>query len=320
MAQRSPNRKTSTRLSRRSRRRRVLVLVVLVAGGVAWRVGLLARSSSAPTALDPSYFADGSCVAYPPTSGDRGQTVFLDAGHGGVDPGGIGSTQSGATIEEGVETLPVELDAMARLRAAGYRVVVSRTNDSTVLRLGAVDRSGGVLSLQGAHDDVAARDVCANAANAAVLVGIYYDAGSSSDAGSITAYDPDRAFAAESKALAQLVQHDVLAAMNAQGWGIPDDGVRTDGGLGSISGSPSAGGLAAQAASYGHLMLIGPPMTGFFTTPSQMPGIIVEPLYLTDPFEGSIADSAKGQQVIADGIASAVEQFLAEHPAAPSSG
>jgi N-acetylmuramoyl-L-alanine amidase len=41
-----------------------------------------------------------------------------------------------------------------------------------------------------------------------------------------------------------------------------------------------------------------------------MPGAVIEPLYLTDPFEGSIAASAKGQAVIAQGIATAVEQFL----------
>ena len=31
-----------------------------------------------------------------------------------------------------------------------------------------------------------------------------------------------------------------------------------------------------------------------------MPGAVVEPLYITDPFEGSIADSSAGQETIAD--------------------
>jgi N-acetylmuramoyl-L-alanine amidase len=42
-----------------------------------------------------------------------------------------------------------------------------------------------------------------------------------------------------------------------------------------------------------------------------MPGAVVEPLYITDPFEGSIADSSQGQSVIAQGIATPVEQYLA---------
>jgi hypothetical protein len=104
--------------------------------------------------------------------------------------------------------------------------------------------------------------------------------------------------------------------MDAQGWAVPNDGVLTDTGLGSLNGNPALGGLAGEAAAYDHLMLIGPPMAGFFSTPSQMPGVVVEPLYITDPFEGTLADSASDQMVIAQGIASAIEQFLAPPPVA----
>jgi N-acetylmuramoyl-L-alanine amidase len=268
------------------------------------------------TALNPSAFASGACVAFAPTKGDRHETVFLDAGHGGIDPGGVGTTQSGQTIYEADETLPVELDAMARLRAMGFRVVVSRTKSSTVVRLTAGDESGGVLTLQGSHDDVVARDECANDANARALVGIYFDAGATpQNAGSLTAYDAVRPFAAQNLTLASLVQNDVLAGMNAQGWGIPNDGVLPDTTLGSYVGDPSSGGIAGEAASYNHLLLLGPALSGYFSNPSQMPGAVIEPLYLTDPFEGSIADSTHGQMVIAQGIARAIEQFLAPAPA-----
>ena len=266
-------------------------------------------SSGAP--LDASAFAPGACVAFGPTKGDRHQTVFLDAGHGGIDPGGVGTTEAGKAIDEAHETLPVELDAMALLRSKGFRVVVSRTQQSTVVRLSPAVASGGVLTLQGSHDDVVARDVCANDAHASVLVGIYFDAGSSpQNAGSLTAYDPARPFAAANLRLATLVQHDVLADMNAQGWNIPDDGVLPDTSLGSFVGDPSSGGIAGEAAAYDHLLLIGPAQAGYFSTPSQMPGAVIEPLYLTDRFEGSIADTAQGQMVIARGVARAIETFL----------
>jgi N-acetylmuramoyl-L-alanine amidase len=281
----------------------------MLGGRYAWDAVHPTASTGQP--LDPAVFAPGSCVAYPPTEGNKGQTVFLDAGHGGIDPGGVGVTNSGATVYEADETLPVELDVMTLLRADGYPVVVSRTNASTVVRLGPQDVSGNLLTLTGAHDDVAARDVCANDAKADVMVGIYYNASSSpQQAGSITAYDPDRPFSAANLKLADLVQSNVLAQMNSQGWGIPNDGVQPDSGLGSLDGSPTSGGIAGEAAAYDHLMLIGPPMAGFFTTPSQMPGVVVEPLYITDPFEGSIAVSGAGQMAIAHGIASAVEQYL----------
>ncbi len=266
------------------------------------------------TSVDPSEFPRGACVALAPTSGDRRETVFLDAGHGGVDPGGVGTTQSGTTIYEADETLRVELDAADLLRAQGFRVVVSRTTSTTVVEPTSAEVSGGELTVKGSHDDVAARDICADDAGAKALVGIYFDAAKSeSAAGSVTAYDADRPFSQQSLELANRVQSDVFADMNAKGWQIPDDGVVGDGQLGSYVGpdSSDAGAqIASAAASYPHLMLLGPPMAGFFTTPSEMPGAVVEPLYITDPFEGSIADSSTGQQTIADGIAQAVEQFL----------
>ena len=180
----------------------MLVVAVVVAiavsplpNHVAGRVVAPVPTIPTSTSLDPGAFARGACVALAPTHGDRHATVFLDAGHGGIDPGALGTTESGQAINEAQETLPIELDATSLLRAQGYRVVVSRTSSSTVVVLGPAEESQGLLTLQGAHDDVAARDVCANLAGAAVLIGIYLDAGSSPEnAGCLTAYDPDRQF------------------------------------------------------------------------------------------------------------------------------
>jgi hypothetical protein len=71
------------------------------------------------------------------------------------------------------------------------------------------------------------------------------------------------------------VQNDVVAEMNAQGWNISNDGVQSDATLG---GPP-----LSAAAAYGHLLLLGPAMAGYFSTPSQMPGTVVEPLFITIP-------------------------------------
>jgi N-acetylmuramoyl-L-alanine amidase len=42
-----------------------------------------------------------------------------------------------------------------------------------------------------------------------------------------------------------------------------------------------------------------------------MPGALIEPLYVTDPFEASIAASTQGQLVIAGGLAKAISQYFA---------
>jgi N-acetylmuramoyl-L-alanine amidase len=261
------------------------------------------RLAPSITAIDPDRFANGSCLAYAPTHGDRHLTVFLDAGHGGRDPGGIGHTQSGKTISDAGEALPVELDAMALLRHQGFRVVVSRTTDNTVVRLSAADVDGSLLTARGVHDDVAARAQCANQADAKALVGIYFDTGAADNAGSVTGYDAARPFAAKNLRLATLVQRDVLASMNSHGWQIPSGGVQSDDQLGSTVNT-------STGDSYGHLLLLGPAKRGWFSTPSQMPGALIEPLFLTDPFEGSIADSSLGQHAIASGIDQAIVEFF----------
>lgn len=294
----------------------VVVAAMATAGLAAWHAVRRSATGAGGVAIDPGAFSTGACVAYAPTAGDRHTTVFLDAGHGGLDPGAVGTTSSGAPIDEATATLPVELDTAALLRARGFRVVVSRTGDTNVVRLTPSDVSGGELSLQGAHDDVAARDVCANLAGAAVLVGIYFDSGGSpADGGSVTTYDTARPFSAADQRLATLMQSDVLAAMNSQGWQIPDDGVQPDSLEGSLVPTSSQNPIAEGAATYGHVLLLGPAKAGFFTTPSAMPGALVEPLFVTDPFEGTLAASPSAQRVIAQGLARAIERFLAPPPA-----
>jgi hypothetical protein len=81
-----------------------------------------------------------------------------------------------------------------------------------------------------------------------------------------------------------------------------------------VAPTTTSSGLSSAAADYDHLLELGPAEAGFFTTPSTMPGAVIEPLFLTDPFEGSIAASASGQQTIASGIAQAVEQYFAPPP------
>ena len=299
-----------TRPSRRTRRisplgGAAIAVVVGVTAGLLSGVGGSSNGSrqAAVTAVDPALFAKTACMAYPPTRGDRHVTVYLDAGHGGLDPGSVGQTQRGRTIYEAHETLAVELDATVLLRKQGFRVVVSRTTNSPVARLTAADVNGQLLTARGVHDDVAARAECANRAHAKALVGIYFDAGAANNAGSVTGYDAVRPFAAQNLRLATLVQNDVLSALNRRAWNIPSEGVQRDDQLGSTVN-------ASTGDSYGHLMLLGPAKPGWFETPTLMPGALIEPLFITDPFEGSIADSDSGQQVMASGIAQAIEQFF----------
>jgi hypothetical protein len=130
----------------------------------------------------------------------------------------------------------------------------------------------------------------------------FFDAGPTEEnAGSITAYDAARPFSQANLRLAGLVQDDVVASLNAHGWGIPDDGCS----------EVSLGGPAmTETAADRHLLVLGPAMAGFFAAPSQMPGALIEPLFITDPFEEAVAASLTGQQAIAASLDLAVQQYF----------
>jgi N-acetylmuramoyl-L-alanine amidase len=41
-----------------------------------------------------------------------------------------------------------------------------------------------------------------------------------------------------------------------------------------------------------------------------MPSALIEPLFITEPFEGTIAAGARGQETIAKGLTLAIEQYF----------
>ena len=132
--------------------------------------------------LDPALFAPGACVAFPPTVGNRRRTVYLDAGHGGPDPGAVGATVNGHAVHEAALTLRVVLAALPLLQAAGFRVVLDRTINGTVARAGPGDLAGGLYTAAGVHHDLVERNRCADLARASILLGVYFDGSTSAAA------------------------------------------------------------------------------------------------------------------------------------------
>ena len=260
-------------------------------------------AASVPAAVDAANFAPGACVSYPSAGARRATIVFLDAGHGGLDPGALGRTTHGQLVQEKAVALSVVLDTEKMLHALGFTVVVSRTTDTTVVRLTPADVSATLLTVAGVHADLEARARCANEAHASVLVSAHFNSATHpGNAGALSVYDGARSFGAANRRLAELLQAAVLAGLNAHGWAIPDAGVVSDTTVGNA--------LSPQAAAYGHLVILGPAMTGYVMSPTTMPGSVVEPLFLTDPFEADIAASPQGQASIAAAIAKAITRFL----------
>ena len=240
----------------------------------------------------------GACMSQAATDAGSGQTVFIDPGHGGLDPGVVGGTAAHQVLEKDV-TLSVASRLSDLLRAAGYRVVMARTQDTTVIKLSASDSVYGSLTASAEHRDLAARAACANAAGAAALLSIHFDAFEDpSVGGTETFYDSARTFAPANRKLATEVQVALVAAL-----GTADRGVWTDDQLAAPT-------LTSSGSTYNHLIELGPMSAGWVDAPSQMAGALVEPLFLTNPAEARLAGDPSGQQVIAAALEAGLVKFL----------
>lgn len=240
----------------------------------------------------------GACISYPAANGKSSKAVFIDAGHGGIDPGVVASV-GGRPVYEKDATLAVANRLSAILRADGYRVVMARTRDSSVVKLSPDDTADGAMKASAAHRDLLARIACANAAQASVLLSIHFDAFSDpSVGGSETFYDAARPFAAENKRLATSLQSALVAGVGTSDRGAwPDDTLN----------APS---LSEGGRNYGYLIELGPKSVGWVDNPSQMPGALVEPLFLTNPAEAQKAIDPAGQQRIAQALATGLEKYF----------
>jgi N-acetylmuramoyl-L-alanine amidase len=240
----------------------------------------------------------GACVSFTPAGANAAKTVFIDPGHGGLDPGVVGEL-GGRPVLEKDATLAVGGRLATLLEGDGYRVVLSRTKDSSVMRLSDSDSVTGAMTDSAVRRDLLTRAACANAANASVLLSIHFDAfGDPSVGGTETFYDGARTFAGESKRLSGDVQRALVSELRTN-----DRGVWTDDQLAAPT-------LTASGSMYGHLIELGPVAPGWVDDPSKMPGALVEPLFLTNENEARLASSASGQQRIAGALKDGLEKFL----------
>ncbi|MBI2862722.1 MAG: N-acetylmuramoyl-L-alanine amidase [Chloroflexi bacterium] len=221
----------------------------------------------------------------------RGKLVCLDPGHGG--PRHIGAVardpEGRVELVEKDLTLSVALLLAELLRNDGYRVVLTRESDVSLTPfLGEVTEA--VRAESQARDDVC------NQAGVDILVSIHFNGFDDPRlAGTETYYCPDRPFAQQSRRLAQALQSHIVAAIRGFGYAVPDRGLKNDAIIGSRFGQP-------------HSFLLG--ANPGFARPSQMPGVIVEAMFLTNPQEATLLKSNDFLQVLAQGYHEGIREFF----------
>ena len=248
--------------------------------------------------LDPGSYATGGCVAFGPTAGQRDRTVFLDAGHGGRDPGTVGVTAQGQPVPEKDLTLSVALETAQELRARGYRVALSRTTDDIGVPATRDGTDTGALDVADQRAQLSARARCANLADAAALISIHFNSFTDPQVrGAETLYEPDRPFAEDNRRLATLLQRSIVRGYGEAGQPTPDRGT---------VGGPGAG----EQTSSGDLIILGPSDGVNVVEPSAMPGALIEPAFLTNPTDTALATSPAGRRTVARAITLGVDEFL----------
>lgn len=231
-------------------------------------------------------------------------TVYLDPGHGGVDTGTTGVTNGGTEVDEKTVVLQISLRLADQLRADGLKVVMSRTTDADpCIKPSDLTPDGQSLSPSGVLDDLQCRIDKANASQAQVLLSLHMNAFSDpSVTGTETYYDSARPFAGQNQQLAQLVQQNLMNALHAQGYSTPDRGISADTQI-------DAEGVGTLPDSYNHLVMLGPAVPGQLV-PSQMPGVLTEIFFLSNPTEATAVTQPGVQEIIAGALADAIESFL----------
>ena len=214
--------------------------------------------------------------------------IVLDPGHGGAEVGTSYTFPDGYILREKDLTLAVATKVAAILRPGGYTVLQTRTTDSWV-DSGRKDVTGdGHVDLS---DDLQMRVDLANSAHATLFLSIHFNGYEDTPmSGTTSYYDDARPFSHRSEYFAELMDREMVNALQGIGYHAVNRGVQTDG----------------QAVGKGsHFYVLGPDAT----RPIQMPGVLEEGLFLTNPADAALLRNPHTLDVLAQAYAKAIVDY-----------
>ena len=220
--------------------------------------------------------------------------VVLDPGHGGSDPGAVDA--SGKLMEKDL-TLQVAQRTEVDLRGMGYRVYLTRTRDQGVNTPPRdLNHDGHIDHV----DELDARNLFANRHHADVIVSIHFDAiGDPSIHGTHGYYCPARPFWRQSERLANLLTAAVASSLAHAHYSSPDNGVQTD-----VDDN-----VPQTRPDYPWFLILGPSLR-HFVTGTNMPGALIESLFLSSPRDAAALGHSSIIAAIAQGYADGIRGYF----------
>ncbi len=216
-------------------------------------------------------YAEEEDVAADPSS--VSVDVGLDPGHSWVDVGAVGGGFREADL-----TLSVTARVRDMLTERGLTVAMSRQDDNPLTDFSAPDPTDAIEQEQAAR--------VAAVGNARLYVSIHFNGYGDPRVRGAEIYYNGENHGDESFALAESIHGRLLAGVEAAGYPLYDRGVKED----LAAGKP-----------YGH----------FFSLRGPMPSVLVESMFLTNPYEASQLSDESIREALARGIADGIWDYAA---------
>lgn len=243
--------------------------------------------------------------------GDGRPRVVLDPGHGADEPG---------AMFNGLIERDSNLDMAKRvgdlLTQSGIDVVYTRTDDGRAFR----DRVP-LSDYSAIFADLDARIAIANDADADLFVSIHSNAfWDPETCGIEVIYNPDRPFSERNRELAESIRASIVAALEAHQYEAPPSLTRSEAGMTDAAGRTTpffvlgpereltreemdGRGGDWEALGYGR-------QASIQTRATQMPGVLLELLYLSNEADAALLKDDSVRHYMAQGIAEGIKLAL----------
>jgi N-acetylmuramoyl-L-alanine amidase len=253
-----------------------------------------------------------------PAAFGRPPVICLDPGHGGADRGFSRFFDNGIpAMEEALLVLEHAWDLEARLEQRGYDVVMTRETDASVNVEGNDVNSDGRTA---AHDpprsdrnqtldELQARINICNEAGADLLVSMHVNGYSNGNPrGYETWFTRERTFGDRNAVFATLAYAHLKEQLALVGYVLPAEderGVLPD----------TTADVQKEHSLFKHFIITGPEVAGV-VSPSEMPGAIVEALFVSNDGDASILSAPYGRNAIVTAYENAIVEYFERYPPA----
>jgi N-acetylmuramoyl-L-alanine amidase len=273
--------------------------------------------SAAQDPATPAASPDAAIPAAEAMAGPGPPTVVLDPGHGGSE---VGAANHGVVEKDSNLDMALRIERM--LTDAGVRVVLTRRDDHRVaVQPSSDDAQAGFGATR---FDLQARIDTANAEETDLFLSIHSNGSTDASQNGVEAwYDPARPFGEENRELAEALVASVTSGLRAYGHAALDRGIRDD------------TCFRFRFERCFPLFVLGPErvirredvvrrgfdpeMLGFrpeqdsvSTRATQMPGALVELLFISNAADAAMLADAAARDVIARGVADVLLAMLPE--------